>query len=181
MLHMQTSHHQAMKNSIPVNSEAKPKRQEQFLDAPVKEVHMKTPDMFAHQGKSSKSSKKSVKSARSTSINKKELIAKFVKKEATPVWPREMKMVNSLFKIFPNDDFWNSLELEFKLNSLCWFLSDEGRKFLNIEYKKFNFNPEKPKTFDLTNNNIAFEGKIGETVQAPMTVREFLKLWQKKN
>jgi hypothetical protein len=169
------------KNSILVNSEAMKQKKEPLADARVKEVHIKTPDMFAPQEVSSKSSRKSAKSVQSTSLNKKDFIKKFVKDSSSLVWPREMKMVNLLFKIFPNDAFWNSLELKFKLNSLCWFLSDDGRKFLNTEYKKFNFEPEKPKVFDLKNNNIAFEGKIGETVEAPMTVRDFLKLWQKKN
>jgi hypothetical protein len=178
---MHTNNQREKKSLIPANSEVSRRKPEPFSDASVKVGHMKIPDTPAPQDKSLKSQKKSAKSVLCTSINKKEFIAKFVKKDASLVWPREMKMVNSLFKIFPNDDFWNYLELKFKLNSLCWFLSDEGRKFLNIEYKKFNFEPEKPKTFDLTNNNIAFEGKIGETVQAPMTVREFLKLWQKKN
>ena len=178
---MQTNRHQESKNSIPANLEAIPLKQELLPDVLAKEDHMKILGTSACPDKSSRSSKKSVRSAHCTCINKKEFIAKFVKKDSTLVWPREMKMVSTLFKIFPNDDFWNSLELKFKLNSLCWFLSDEGRKFLNIEYKKFNFEPQKPEKFDLINNNIAFEGKIGETVQAPMTVREFLKLWQKKN
>ena len=173
--------HQHSLNLTPVDSEVKTRKKEQSIDAPVKVAHTKKKDLSASQDKSLKSPKKSAKSVQFTSLNKKDFILKFVKKDSSLVWPREMKMVNSLFKIFPKEEFWNSLELKFKLNSLCWFLSDEGRKFLNIEYKKFNFEPEKPKTFDLVNNNIAFEGKIGETVQAPMTVREFLKLWQKKN
>jgi len=175
------SHLQENINSILASFEVKCPIQEPSKDALVKEAHTKIQDTSAQKERSSKSRKKSVTGAHCTKLNKKDFIKKFVKDSSLLVWPREMKMVNSLFKIFPNDNFWASLELKFKLNSLCWFLSDEGRKFLNLEYKKFNFEPEKPKTFDLTNNNIAFEGKIGETVQAPMTVREFLKLWQKKN
>ena len=181
MLHMQISQSPEKKNLTLVVLGASRKKRGLLIDAPAKEAHTKTEDSFASQGKSLKSQKKSVPSVRFTSLNKKDFILKFVKQDASLVWPREMKMVNSLFRIFPKEEFWASLELKFKLNSLCWFLSDEGRKFLNTEYKKFNFEPEKPKCFDLINNNIAFEGKIGETVQAPMTVREFLKLWQKKN
>ena len=76
----------------------------------------------------------------STNLNKKTFIKKFIKDHSNLIWPKEMKMVKLLFQIFPNEDFWNSLELSFKLNSLCWFLSDDGRKFLNKEYKKFNLN-----------------------------------------
>jgi hypothetical protein len=46
--------------------------------------------------------------------------------------------------------------------------------------KRFNFEPAKPKIFQLENNNIVTTDKIGETVGAPLTVREFLTLWQKK-
>ena len=67
-------------------------------------------------------------------LNKKEFVKKFVKDSAHLIWPKEMKMVKTLFKIFPNEDFWKGLELNFKLNSLCWFLSDNGREFLNKEY-----------------------------------------------
>lgn len=91
-----------------------------------------------------------------------------------------MKMVKSLFKIFPNEDFWNTLELNFKLNSLCWFLSDDGRKFLNIEYKKFNLNLPEVKKFQIENNNIAFENKKAYDLDKALNLREFLNLWQKK-
>jgi hypothetical protein len=172
---------QDKKNLTPASSGVKTQNREQYKDVPVRVDLIPIVGLSAQKGKSLKSCKKSARPVRSTNINKKEFILKFVKQDASLVWSREMKMVNSLFKIFPNDEFWNSLELKFKLNSLCWFLSDDGRKFLNTEYKKFQFQPEKPEVFDLKKNNIAFQGKIGETVQAPMTVREFLKLWQKKN
>jgi hypothetical protein len=169
------------KNSTPVNLEVSNPKKEPLIDASAKADLTKTADILAHQDKSSKLQKKSAKSVRFTSLNKKDFVLKFVKQSSSLVWPREMKIVNSLFKLFPNEQFWNSLELKFKLNSLCWFLSDDGRKYLNIEYKKFQFEPAKPEVFEIKKNNIAFEGKIGETVEAPMTVREFLNLWQKKN
>lgn len=168
------------KNSIPVNSVQWKNRKDLFTDAPAEEETTQTKVSSAKKEKSLRSQKKSAKGVGSTSLNKREFVLKFVKKDAPLVWPREMRMVNSLFKIFPNDSFWASLELKFQLNSLCWFLSDEGRKFLNLEYKKFKFEPNKSKVYDLENNNIDFNGKIGETVQAPITVREFLNLWQKK-
>ena len=168
------------KSLITVDLDLKQKKQKLSQDAPAKAEHIQKGDFSAIKDKSSKSRKKSVKHAQSTSINKREFVLKFVKDSSAIVWPKEMKMVNTLFKIAPNDDFWRSLDLGFKLNSLCWFLSDDGRKLLNKEYKRFNFEPQKPETFNLENNNIVTSGKIGETVGAPLTVREFLTLWQKK-
>lgn len=158
----------------------KQSKSKQSQDAHVKAGHTPRRDSSATKDKSLKSQKKSVKPAQSTSINKREFVLKFVKDSTAIVWPKEMKMINTLFKIAPNDDFWRSLDLGFKLNSLCWFLSDDGRKFLNKEMKRFNFEPAKPEIFQLENNNIVTTGKIGETVVAPLTVREFLTLWQKK-
>ena len=47
-------------------------------------------------------------------LDKKNFIKKFIKEGSSIIWPKEMRMVNTLFKIFPNQDFWNSLKLNFK-------------------------------------------------------------------
>jgi hypothetical protein len=168
------------KNSVLVNSAHKTSRKELSQGVLVEVETTQTRGLSAKKEKSSKSRKNSVKIAANTNLNKRNFVLRFLKSDAKIIWPREMKIVNSLLKIFPNEIFWESLTLRFQLNSLCWFLSDEGRRLLNIEYKKFIFEPEKPQNFIIENNNIEFKGKIGETVQAPMTVREFLNLWQKK-
>jgi hypothetical protein len=113
-------------------------------------------------------------------LNKKTFIKKFIKDSKNIIWPKEMKMVNILFKIFPDENFWDGLELNFKLNSLCWFLSDDGRKFLNKEYKKFNLNLPETKKFDIENNNIAFEANKDYDVDKVINLRHFLNLWLKK-
>jgi hypothetical protein len=121
-----------------------------------------------------------VKSANFSNLNKKEFVKKFLKDTNSIIWPKEMKMVKTLFKIFPDENFWNGLNLNFKLNSLCWFLSDDGRKFLNKEYKKFNLNLPELKKFEIENNNIAFETKKTYDLDKALNLREFLNLWQKK-
>lgn len=132
------------------------------------------------QDKSLASRKKSVKTAQFTSLNRKTFIKSFLKDGVNIFWPREMKMVNTLFKIFPNEDFWHGLELSFKLNSLCWFLSDDGRKFLNTEYKKFKLELPEAKKFQLENNNLAFDSNTEYDCKRPLNLKEFLNLWPKK-
>jgi hypothetical protein len=117
---------------------------------------------------------------KNTNLSKKEFVKKFLKDSSNIVWPKEMRMVKSLFAIFPNEDFWKGLELNFKLNSLCWFLSDDGRKFLNQQYKKFNLNLPEAKKFEIDNNNIALENKSSYYLDKALNLREFLNLWQKK-
>lgn len=116
----------------------------------------------------------------SININKKEFIKRLLKEDANIIWPKEMKMANLLFKIFPDKNFWDNLNLNFKLNSLCWLLSDEGRKLLNKEYKKFNLNLPEIKKFEIENNNVAFESKNSYDLDKALNLREFLNLWQKK-
>jgi hypothetical protein len=121
-----------------------------------------------------------VKAVKSTNLNKKEFIKGLIKEGSTIIWPKEMRMAKTLLQIFPNEDFWSSLKLNFKLNSLCWLLSDDGRKFLNTEYKKFNLDLPEAKTFEVDNNNIAFENKSSYDLDKALNLREFLNLWQKK-
>jgi hypothetical protein len=121
-----------------------------------------------------------VQPVQNTNINKKEFIKRLLKEDANIIWPKEMKMANLLFKIFPKESFWKNLNLGFKLNSLCWLLSDDGRKLLNKEYKKFNLNLPETKIFEIENNNLAFEDKKSYDLDKALNLREFLNLWQKK-
>jgi hypothetical protein len=121
-----------------------------------------------------------VKTVPYTKLNKKDFVKKFLKDSKNIIWPKEMKMVKSLFKIFPNEKFWEGLELTFKLNSLCWFFSDDGRKFLNKEYKKFKLELPETKKFEIENNNIALENKNSYSLEESLNLRKFLNLWQKK-
>jgi hypothetical protein len=115
-----------------------------------------------------------------TNLNKKSFVKKFLKDGVNIIWPKELKILKTLFKIFPDENFWNGLELNFKLNSLCWFLSDDGRKFLNKEYKKFNLNLPEVQKFEIENNKLVFKTKNSYDLDKSLNLREFLNLWQKK-
>ena len=141
---------------------------------------MKLKALFVMKEKYSNLQKKCVKTVQSISLNKKEFIKKLLKDNINIVWPKEMKMANLLFKIFPNESFWKNFNLNFKLNSLCWLLSDDGRKLLNQEYKKFKLELPEAKKFQIENNNIVFENKKDYDLDKALNLREFLNLWQKK-
>lgn len=135
--------------------------------------------MCAMKDKYSKSQKKFVKSVQFTNLSKREFVKRFLKDTASLVWPREMSIVKKLWSIFPDEGFWSQLNLSFKLNSLCWFLSDDGRNFLNIEYKKFKLELPEVSEFSIEENNIAFDSKV-EYDKGVLNLRDFLNLWQKK-
>ena len=128
------------------------------------------------------SKKKTAKTAKSSvpKINKREFVTRLLKADANPNWPREMKVVNRLFEQVPDPVFWNSIELKFKLNSLCWLQSDKGRAFLNDEYRKFKLVLNKKKEYEIGENDVEFEVKSRYNKKA-LNLRDFLKLWQKKS
>ena len=168
---------------IPVSLDQMPPKQDASADVPVVEETTTTRVSSVQKEKSLRSRKKSVKTVRSTKLNKRAFVERLLKDGITPIWPREMKTVNRLLEIVPDPIFWNSIELGFKLNSICWLLSDKGREILNQEYKKYKFVPqeEKPVILDNVNNNVDFEIKIESNVAKPISVKDFLNLWQKKN
>lgn len=94
------------------------------------------------------------------------IIWKFVKPENVN-WPREMKVAKELFNIYPDLEFWNNLRLNFKLNSLVWFKTFDGKKYLSNE-----------KTMTKSNKVEILDEKIGkdEEVKKLPTLKDFLNI-----
>ena len=62
-------------------------------------------------------------------------------------WKKEIAVRKRLFKTYPDFNFWKSLQLDFNLNSLCWFETTRGKKFLeekNYLFKSTHVNFVKP-------------------------------------
>ena len=53
-------------------------------------------------------------------------------------WAKEMKIMNSLVQKNDNPDFWFHARTPFPIPSLAWFLTPDGRKYLNEKYRAFN-------------------------------------------
>ena len=69
-------------------------------------------------------------------------------------WSKEIKIAKKLFNSYPDACFWNQLELEFKLNSLAWFLSKEGKYTLAIRGKMMKYSPPKIKKYNIQKRKI---------------------------
>lgn len=55
-------------------------------------------------------------------------------------WAKEMKIMNSLTQKNDNPNFWFHARTDFAIPSLAWFLTPDGRKYLNEKFKVFNLN-----------------------------------------
>ena len=65
------------------------------------------------------------------------LVWKYLKNPTITNWPRELKLANELLT-YCDLQFWADLDLDFKLNSLAFFLTEDGKRILRIEYNKKN-------------------------------------------
>lgn len=71
----------------------------------------------------------------------KELVGKFVKE---PNWPKEIKIAKKLlFNYSPDLDAWLALNMSYKLTSLAFFLTENGKSFIPQSQNN-------PYLFDLT-------------------------------
>ena len=91
-------------------------------------------------------------------------------------WPKELKILNRLAKTYPSPEFWTSLDLGYKLNSLAFLISERGRQTLFEKHNKHCFsksldNPA-AEVYDLEDKKIG-EDKI--IVKKPKSLMEFLK------
>ena len=83
----------------------------------------------------------------------------------------QLRLATQLSKLYDRV-FWEKLYLPFKLNSLAWFKTPAGAKFLKLEYKKSFLNLNGP-------DEIKLGRKVGKKKSfkksKPKTILDFLK------
>ena len=73
------------------------------------------------------------------------------KSERESFWGREMKILKSVFKEFPDKEFWEKVTLEKKFKSLATVLGEVGKVFVLRKYRQFHYKPriiEQTKVYD---------------------------------
>ena len=78
---------------------------------------------------------KIIKPKNETFENARFLVEKYLKPELIPGFDcsLEIKVAKRLLKDYPAKDFWEVLELNFKLNSLAFFFTENGQAALVVE------------------------------------------------
>ena len=64
---------------------------------------------------------------------------------------REMKILKSVLKEFPNKEFWHKVKFDKKFKSLATVLGDVGKIFIKRKYSEFHYKPKiikMPKIYD---------------------------------
>jgi hypothetical protein len=66
--------------------------------------------------------------------------------ELNAFWGREMKILKSVLKEFPDKEFWQKVEFDKKFKSLATVLGDIGKIFVKRRYGEFHYKPKIIKT-----------------------------------
>ena len=105
-------------------------------------------------------------------FNKKDLIKKLViepKAQKRPFWAREMKLLNDLLEIFPDQNFWLKMKPE-KYGSLAILKASAGIKMLRKKFREFNYKIPKRKEIKLGEKR----GEDRIYNKTPKTIRDFI-------
>ena len=117
--------------------------------------------------------------AKNTLHNKcKLLVSHFCSHAKFISWGKEIKIAKQLLKINPEVKFWLSLQTPNPVFSLSWFLTQEGKDFLQVSKLKQNL------TLPKSSGRAIFKDKIGEDkkiVKKPKTIFEFLNHGKKED
>lgn len=90
--------------------------------------------------------------------NAKFIVGKFAKNYYSVDWARELKIAKQLLNKYSKIEFWECLDLGFKLNSLAYFFTENGSQRLKTEFNKYNL------TIPLKIEYIIDERKHGEDI-----------------
>ena len=89
-------------------------------------------------------------------------------------WAREIKIAQKLIKEYKEYTFWNNLN-QIKIPSLAWFLTEEGKKFINIQLKIKNLKDIKKYSYKISEKKVGADKK---TCQKPKTLIQFIRSWE---
>lgn len=86
-------------------------------------------------------------------------------------YARETKIFESLFKNYPNQDFWEKVVLGQKRESLMFYNSDFGKKLLKEKYNEFNYKVPEKESYSIGER----QEPEKEIKIKPKTLKDFLK------
>lgn len=83
-----------------------------------------------------------------------------------------MAVAKKLYAAYPSEDFWEKVFLSFKINTLRWFLTSDGKNFLRTEQRKQSLDFETKTNYTLGNKKVGKDKKVTRKIR---TIKEFLK------
>lgn len=73
---------------------------------------------------------------------RKAFISRMIKAGIKVQYGKEQNFAKKLFEEWPLD-FLNKVKAPFEMNSLAWFLTKDGKKYLQLKLYEFNYKPQR--------------------------------------
>ena len=83
-----------------------------------------------------------------------------------------MAVAKKLYNAHPSEDFWEKVFLSFKINTLRWFLTSNGKIFLRTESKKQQLDLNAKTSYSLESKKVGKDKKVARKTK---TIKDFLK------
>lgn len=85
-------------------------------------------------------------------------------------WSKEIKFLNDLIKIFPNEGFWDKVKFSKQYDSLLFLKSKYGLSLVVKKFLEFSYKPKPKETIKLGEKT----GKDYVANKKPKTIKDFL-------
>jgi hypothetical protein len=86
-------------------------------------------------------------------VNKKKVIERLVSKELiqnSKAYFKQVSILKSLLKDYPDELFWSNIKFDFPLTSLFFFKTKKGGNILSLKYKDYTSSQQKQDTFSFS-------------------------------
>jgi hypothetical protein len=80
---------------------------------------------------------------------RKDFIKRMISPDVKVIYAREQKIAKDIFSTYPVD-FLNVVRKPFDMNSLAWFISPDGKEYLEKNAKIFSYKPKQDKVVEGT-------------------------------
>jgi hypothetical protein len=111
------------------------------------------------------------KGPREITVIKNQVINKLIKSDCI-YWARDLKILKGLLVQYPDLEFWKNISLGFQLNSLAWFITPDGKKRLDEDYKMFHL--KAPVNIEFKIDSVKY-GDDAVIIRKPKTLQELFK------
>tara|TARA_Y100000593_G_scaffold95031_1_gene198567 strand:+ start:17749 stop:18111 length:363 start_codon:yes stop_codon:yes gene_type:complete len=104
------------------------------------------------------------------------LIGKFCKDPAS-IWTNkgkvkaEMAVAKKLYELNSSEDFWRKAYLPFKVNTLRWFLTPDGKAFIKLEVRRQKLDIKPKKSYTLSEDKVGKDKPITKKI---LKLKDFL-------
>ena len=102
------------------------------------------------------------------------LVSKFCKERQFLNWGKEISIAKKLLNTYPDMEFWTKLPHRDFGNTLSFFLTEEGKGFLQTQKKVMTLSLSEPETYELSEKKLSSDAEKETKKSKPKTLFEFL-------